>query len=107
MRSCKVFVHGKEAGLLTENDSAHRYEFTYNREYLESYKDPVSLTMPLREEPYYSDVLFPFFFNMLSEGENRELQASLFHLAKNDDFGILLETAQNDTPGAVTVRPIL
>jgi serine/threonine-protein kinase HipA len=43
---------------------------------------------------------------MLSEGANRELQSTLLHIDENDDFGILLATAQNDTIGAVTIKPI-
>jgi serine/threonine-protein kinase HipA len=43
---------------------------------------------------------------MLSEGENRALQSAVLHIDKDDDFGILLETAQYDTAGAVTVRPL-
>lgn len=82
------------------------YQFKYYPEYLRDGIEPVCIAMPLSTQIYESDVLFPFFFNMLSEGANRDLQASYFHLDKNDDFGILLETAQNDTPGNVTVRPL-
>lgn len=37
--------------------------------------------------------LVPYFFNMLSEGANRQLQSTLLHIDENDDFGILLATA--------------
>jgi serine/threonine-protein kinase HipA len=30
----------------------------------------------------------------------------LLHIDENDDFGILLATAQLDTIGAVTIKPI-
>lgn len=43
---------------------------------------------------------------MLSEGENRAMQAAHHHLDADDDFGILLATAGVDTIGAVTVQPI-
>ena len=43
---------------------------------------------------------------MLSEGENRRIQSRLLHIDSSDDFGILLATAQNDTVGAITVKPI-
>ena len=43
---------------------------------------------------------------MLSEGYNREVQARLHHVDKDDDFGILLATAYRDTAGAVTVKKI-
>lgn len=106
MRKCKVFVNGIEAGILTENDKNGEYCFKYNNVYLDRKLPEVSLTMPLREEAYRSQVLFPFFFNLLSEGENRTIQSSLLHIDKDDDFGILLATARYDTVGAVTIEPI-
>ena len=102
MRQGKVYVNDKEAGILREEDSGY---FTFS--YKDDYKGrPVCLTMPLRSEEYKSDYLFPFFFNMLSEGANRKLQSQLLHIDENDDFGILLATAQIDTIGAVTIKPI-
>lgn len=106
MRKCKVFVNGIEAGILTENDTPREYVFIYGKEYLEHNMPSVCLSMPLRREEYRSPRLFPYFFNLLSEGENRAIQSSLHHLDKEDDFGILLATAQHDTIGAVTVKPI-
>ena len=47
-----------------------------------------------------------YFFNMLSEGANRQMQSLLLHIDESDDFGIMLATAQHDTIGAVTVKPI-
>jgi len=83
MRQCKVFVQNRYAGLLKEK-SRDEYIFTYEKEYLED-KDtmPVSLTMPKRKKPYKSDVLFPYFFNILSEGENRKMQSQWLHI---DEF---------------------
>ncbi|MCC8071879.1 MAG: HipA N-terminal domain-containing protein [Bacteroidales bacterium] len=107
MRRCKVYVHGIEAGILTEADSPREYLFLYHQDYIARKLPPVSLTMPLRESEYRSPVLFPYFFNMLSEGANRAVQSSYLHIDKDDDFGILLETALYDTPGAVTVSPIV
>ncbi len=106
MRRCKVFIQKKYAGILTEGDNPREYIFEYAPEYLVTETEPVCLAMPLRKEPYRSPYLFPYFANMLSEGSNRELQASYHHLDKDDDFGILMETAQYDTPGVVTVLPL-
>jgi serine/threonine-protein kinase HipA len=102
MRQCKVYVNGTEAGILQE-ESRRLYTFTYNEGYTGR---PVCLSMPVRKEPYSSDHLFPYFFNMLSEGANRTMQARMLHIDENDDFGILLATAQSDTIGAVTVREL-
>lgn len=106
MRQCKVFVHGKFAGLMTEM-SRNDYRFVYNEDYQQK-KDnsPVCRAMPITDKEYQSPVLFPFFFNMLSEGANRKMQSELLHIDPEDDFGILLETAQYDTIGAVTVKPV-
>lgn len=106
MRKGKVYINGIEAGILTENDSTREYIFKYHKDYLDCGLPAVSLSMPLQETEYRSPVLFPYFFNLLSEGENRIIQSSLHHIDKNDDFGILLATAQYDTVGAVTVVPI-
>ncbi len=107
MRACEVLIHGRKAGVLTETGNPREYVFTYTDQYLSDPRNPpVSLTMPLRKEPYRSRHLFPYFFNMLSEGANREMQAAILRIDKDDDFGILLATARFDTIGAVTVRPI-
>lgn len=107
MRQCEVYVHGIKAGILREEDD-REYVFTYDPSYLSGKKNPpVSLTLPLRKEPYRSSYLFPFFFNMLSEGENRQIQSQLLRIDAEDDFGILLATAQYDTIGAVTVKPLM
>lgn len=105
MRQCKVLINRKYAGVMTETDSPRQYVFQYDSNYLRNEIEPVCIAMPLREEPYISPYLFPYFANMLSEGTNRELQSSYLHIDKDDDFGIMLETAQYDTPGIVTVQP--
>ncbi len=102
MRQCKVYVNDLEAGLLTEEDSG-RYNFSYSVGYTGK---AVCLSMPVRNEAYTSDHLFPFFFNMLSEGANRKIQSQLLHIDEYDDFGILLATAQTDTIGTVTIKPV-
>lgn len=102
MRQCKVFVHDAEAGILQETDD-RQYIFTYHNNYVGA---PVCIAMPVRSKPYRSEHLFPYFFNMLSEGANRQTQSMLLHIDENDDFGILLATAQDDTIGAVTIKPI-
>ena len=106
MRQCEVYLHGIKAGLLTESDS-RAYTFVYDKAYLLSeHGEAVSLTLPLRSEPYHSPHLFSVFSNMLSEGANRIAQSQLLHIDEQDDFGILLATCQYDTIGAITIHPI-
>lgn len=107
MRACEVFVHGKFAGILSETDNPKQYVFKYDESYIDSPTNVgVSLSMPVRKEEYRSGSLFPYFANLISEGENREIQSALLHIDKNDDFGFLLATANFDTVGAVTVKRI-
>lgn len=106
MRSCDIYVHGIKAGVLTENDK-REFTFAYDHDYLSSAAArPASLTLPLRPEPYHSPFLFPAFSNILSEGENRQIQSRLLRIDAEDDFGIMLATCQFDTIGAITVKPI-
>lgn len=94
------------AGVLTEDDN-REFTFSYDRAYLMNEEaKPASLTLPLREEPYHSPILFPAFSNILSEGENRQIQSQLLRIDAEDDFGIMLATCQSDTIGAITVKPI-
>lgn len=102
MRQCEVYVHDTAAGILQETDTG-KYVFTYHENYQ---GEPVCLAMPIRKEAYRSNHFFPYFFNMLSEGSNRQVQSMLYHIDENDDFGIMLATARYDTIGAVTIKPM-
>ena len=60
MRSAKVFFKDAFAGTLRETESG--YEFAYDETYLRAdTAEPVSLTLPLRAEPYTQRTLFSFF----------------------------------------------
>ena len=83
------------------------YTFTYDKQYMmDRTHDPVSLTMPFREEPYQSDYLFPVFTNMLPEGANRKIVCRSWRLDEKDFFGLLLKIANYDTIGAITVKEV-
>jgi HipA-like protein len=43
---------------------------------------------------------------MLSEGVNRKLQCRLLKIDEDDNFGLLMATAQYDTIGAITVKTL-
>lgn len=105
-RAAKVYVKDVYAGVLTEIDREH-YSFRYDDTYYNDSKFPaVSLTMPKTNQEYLSSFLFPVFFNMTSEGDNRIIQARNLHIDENDDFGILLATGHTDTIGAITIKSI-
>ncbi|GHT64197.1 phosphatidylinositol kinase [Bacteroidia bacterium] len=104
MKQADVYIKGRKAGKLIKEDRG-KYIFRYDDVYLvDPQSSSVSLTLPKNQKEYCSDTLFPFFFNMLSEGVNKQVQLQLYKLDEKDYFGLLLATAGYDTIGAVTVK---
>jgi len=103
MRRAKVLYKNEEAGELLQHDDGS-FVFRYSDSwYRAADKPPVSLTLPKNLKEYHSDNLFPFFYNMLPEGSNKQVVCHSLRIDKNDHFGLLLNTAQHDTIGAVRV----
>src|ERR1700753_2634055 len=106
MRAARIYFKGQEAGILTQQDDG-TFTFQYNSTWLNDTSKPsISLTLPKTAAAYHSRYLFPFFYNMLPEGANKQVVCQLNRLDKTDFFGLLLTTAQTDTIGAVTVSKI-
>ena len=104
MRQARVYYKGEEAGLLTQQDDG---SFTYRYHDLwmaDRSKPPISLTLPKTQQEYHADHLFPFFYNILPEGANKQVVCRYRRIEENDYFSLLLATAGVDTIGAVTVR---
>jgi HipA-like protein len=107
MRTLEIYRNGILTGLLIEEDR-HHYIFRYDDKYFLDPSNPaISLTLPKTQQEYSSKFLFPFFFNMLSEGVNRKLQSIQLKIDEEDHVGFLAATAQYDTIGAITVKPIM
>jgi serine/threonine-protein kinase HipA len=107
MRTLEVYRNRILAGLLIEADRK-LYIFRYEDNYFLDLTQPaISLTLPKTQKEFSSSCLFPFFFNMLSEGVNRKLQSTQLKIDEEDDFGFLAATAQSDTIGAITVKPLM
>lgn len=101
-----VYCNGVKAGILEKKKSGG-YTFVYDNQYLENKENPpISLTLPKSTSEYQSDVLFPFFYGLLSEGVNKDIQCRLLKIDEHDDFGRLLLTAGEDTIGAVTIKKL-
>ena len=103
--SAKVFYNGKPAGTLLHEEK--KYRFTYDEAYVNELGNrPISITMPLRKEPYESKLLFPVFVNMLSEGANKHIQSRMLRIDENDYFSLLLATANEETIGPITIKAL-
>jgi serine/threonine-protein kinase HipA len=101
-RKAEIFVEQIKAGILEETDSGYR--FSYESEYLAlSDAEPVSLTLPLQEKPYESNVLFPFFDGLIPEGWLLEVVEDTWKVNPKDRMGLLLVSCK-DTIGNISVR---
>jgi serine/threonine-protein kinase HipA len=101
MREARVLQMGVPAGFLRELDSG-QYEF----EYLPGYKGlPVSLTLPIRLQPYGFQVFPPFFEGLLPEGPQLDGLLRKAKLDENDYLGQLLQVG-TDLVGSVTVEAL-
>lgn len=100
-----VYQNGELAGILEKR--AGRYIFRYDENYLGNKTKPaISLSFPKHKLEYESDTLFPFFYGLLAEGTNKEIQCKTLKIDEKDDFTRLIKTAHTETIGAITVKEI-
>lgn len=97
-------MKGWEAGAIEEISADRR--FTYSPQWL-ARKDavPVSVTLPLRDQPYVTQGLHSFFENLLPEGWLLDITSRRLKISKDDPFGLLLATC-SDCVGAVEIEPM-
>lgn len=101
MRKGKVYYKDLLAGTISEESDG--ITFVYDKEYIETENaKPVSLTMPLREEPYTDNVMLPFFDGLIPEGWLLEIAEKNWKFDPRDRMGLLLAFCK-DTIGAVSV----
>ena len=104
MRKANIYMHNYLAGTLIEDEEG--YHFQYSAKYLKMDKaEPVSLTLPLQEAAFHSNMLFPFFDGLIPEGWLLEIAQKNWKLDPRDRMGLLMQTCY-DCIGAVSVKPI-
>lgn len=101
MRQGEIWVNKDLAGILTEDEEG--YNFIYSKEYLKKENAiAVSLTLPLQEEAFHSDFLFPFFDGLIPEGWLLDIAQKNWKLNPRDRMGLLLATCK-DCIGNISV----
>ena len=105
MRRARILYRDRQAGWLTEDEDG--YVFEYDADYLSrGGAEPVSLTLPLRAEPYKQNVLFAFFDGLIPEGWLLNITTKNWKLNPNDRMGLLIACCQ-DCIGAVGVVEVI
>lgn len=90
------------AGILTEDENGYRFE--YDPQYLTSENaEPISMTLPLSDKPYISNVLQPFFDGLIPEGWLLDIVEKNWKIDKRDRMSLLLACCK-DCIGAVSVQ---
>ncbi len=89
MRKADIYVRDLLVGRLEETET--RYRFTYDSRYLEKADaEPVSLTLPLREQSYDNNILHPFFGGLIPEGWLLDVALRNNDISQLDQMGLLL-----------------
>lgn len=105
MRAAQIYYNDILAGLLTESDEGE-YTFIYDKAYVKKYpKQFITFTMPVREQIYTDNRLFPFFEGLIPEGWLLDIASKNWKINVNDRMGLLLACCRNCI-GAVNVEPI-
>jgi serine/threonine-protein kinase HipA len=96
-----IYLQGRRAGTLEERDNG--YLFSYAPDYLNlADAAAVSLSLPLRTEPFEDKRLFPFFDGLIPEGWLLNIAETTWKLNPRDRMGLLLACCR-DCIGAVSV----
>ncbi|KNC91555.1 HipA N-terminal domain-containing protein [Trabulsiella odontotermitis] len=99
-RKVAVWLYDKPAGTLSEEKTG--FAFCYLADYTGR---AISLSMPVRSEPYLSEELHPFFKGLAPEGWLRKRYAEIQKIDDKDLFGLLMQNG-NDLLGAVVLKEI-
>lgn len=103
-RAGNVYIQNRLAGRI--EDTTEGYVYTYDEKYLsESDSVAVSITLPLRKEPYISNTLFSFFDGLIPEGWLLNLIVDNWKINPRDRFGLLM-VACNDCIGDVRIEEV-
>lgn len=98
IQKLEVYNCGVPCGVLSFKDGLYTFQ------YLSAYQgDPISLTMPIRAEPYTYTTFPPFFDGLLPEGLQLEGLLRIKKIDRND-FVAQLAVVGNDMVGTVTVK---
>lgn len=93
----KVYFKDIFAGIITETEDG--FSFQYDENYSGG---AISLTMPLKKNPYESKTMIPFFDGVIPEGWLLDIAEKNWKVDQRDRMGLLLLFCK-DCIGAVSV----
>jgi serine/threonine-protein kinase HipA len=99
MNEFDVYLLGKLAGELVFDDM-EKMTFQYQEDYVQKETIPLSVSMPVREEPYQDKACYIFLQNLLPEEGIREKLNTLLN-TDSDHLKKIVHVMGGDVAGAV------
>ncbi|ANE75476.1 type II toxin-antitoxin system HipA family toxin [Dickeya solani] len=105
MAALDVYMNGYRVGILTKTGSG-AHHFSYDANWLElPGSRPLSLSMPLRHQPYQGDEVYNFFDNLLPDNPDIRRRIVTRHQADSTQPFDLLAKVGQDSVGALQLVP--
>ncbi len=107
MKKVEVMRNDMLVGYLSKEENG-TYKFEYASLYLADESSmSISVNFLITEKVYRSKFLFPFFYNMLAEGNIKKAQCRSLKIDENDAFSRLIKTSKDDTIGAIHIGKVV
>ena len=104
MRQAAIYVQDIFCGTLREDEDG--FHFRYDSGYLSREGSlPLSPTMPLTEEVYEKEMMFPVFDGLIPEGWLLDIASKSWKIDPRDRMGLLLACCK-DCIGDISVKPV-
>ncbi len=102
-KTLDVYLHNRLIGQLKQYTSG-RLSFSYTKPYCQAANPALSLSMPLREEPYQNAAVTAFFSGILPDDIARHRLAACLGLSEKNAFA-LLKVVGGECAGALSLYP--
>ncbi|MBR5699574.1 MAG: HipA N-terminal domain-containing protein [Bacteroidales bacterium] len=103
MKQADIFINNCFCGILTEDEEG--YHFAYDQAYLASPEaTPLSPTMPLTDQLYEREMMFPVFDGLIPEGWLLDIAPSSWKIDPRDWMSLLIACCK-DCIGNISVTP--
>lgn len=101
-----VYLNKIFTGIFEQSLHGGALSFTYDADYLKlENAAQLSISLPLRPEPFNNNVVKAFFSGLLPDGEQLTLLAEKLKLSEKSPFALLFEVGR-DCAGAIEILPI-
>ena len=104
MKQAGIYVNDVFFGILTEDEEG--YHFSYEKGYLaKKGAAPISPTMPLTEQQYDKEMMFPVFDGLIPEGWLLDIASTSWKIDPRDRMSLLMACCK-DCIGNISVKQL-